>query len=150
MNRNVFEEVVQKHFSNPGKRSLNLALIMLDIDNFKQVNDTYGHLKGDQVLIELAGLLKVSIREDDFPIRYGGEEFCILAHNFSLTQTIYFANKLRLCVEEHDFGTNEKITISIGVTMHSSGDSLSDFVRRADTALYEAKKTGKNRVCHLL
>ena len=149
-NRSVFEEVVQKHFTTAGKRSLDLALVMLDIDNFKHVNDTYGHLKGDQVLIELAALIKTSIREDDFPIRYGGEEFCILAHNFTLPQTIYFANKLRLCIEEHDFGTKEKVTISIGVTMHRSGDSLSDFVRRADTALYEAKRTGKNRVCHLL
>ncbi len=149
-NRNVFEEVVHQHFASAGKRSLSLGLVMLDIDNFKQVNDTYGHLKGDQVLIELAALLRTSIREDDFPIRYGGEEFCVLAHNFTLPQTIYFANKLRLCVEEHDFGTKEKITISIGVTMHRSGDSLSDFVRRADTALYEAKRTGKNRVCHLV
>ena len=149
-NRNMFEEVVQQHVSSVGKRALDLALLMLDIDNFKQVNDTYGHLKGDQVLVELASILKASIREDDFLIRYGGEEFCVLAHNSTLSQSIYFANKLRLCIEKHDFGTKEKITISIGVSMHCSGDNVHKFVHRADTALYQAKRTGKNRVCYLL
>ena len=146
-NRSVFEDIVQQYFSSTGKRSLNIALIMLDVDNFKQINDTYGHVKGDQVLIEIAALLRASIREEDLPIRYGGEEFCVLAHNVTLPQAIYLANKLRLRIEQHDFGTNENITISIGVTPHQSKDTLTDFVCRADKALYQAKHTGKNCVC---
>ena len=123
------------------------ALLMLDIDHFKAVNDEFGHLTGDAVLIQLGELLRFSLRADDTPFRYGGEEFIILAPDTNLEQALALAEKLRQAVAGHDFGLGRPVTVSLGCTINRPGESSDDFVSRADQALYEAKNAGRNRVC---
>lgn len=147
-NRGIFSEFLENEIQNAGKRELAIAILMLDIDNFKAVNDKYGHLKGDHVLAELGMLIKKCIREsNDLPARYGGEEFCILSSNITKKNACALAEKLCALIRNHNFSLDTPITVSIGVTMHSSGDSLENFIGRADLALYDAKRQGKDRVC---
>jgi len=125
-----------------------LAMLMLDIDHFKDINDEFGHLTGDAVLIQLGEILRLSLRAEDTPIRYGGEEFIVLAPGTNLEQSIALGEKLRLAVAEHDFGFGRPVTISIGCTVIRPGDDPPEqFIERADHALYEAKNSGRNRVC---
>jgi diguanylate cyclase (GGDEF)-like protein len=124
-----------------------MAIIMLDIDHFKAVNDDFGHLTGDAVLIQMGEILRSSLRAGDTPIRYGGEEFVVLVPETDLKQAIALAEKLRQAVAEHDFGLGRQVTISLGCAVHRPGEPPNHFVGRADQALYEAKNTGRNRVC---
>lgn len=126
--------------------SQELAVLMLDIDHFKYVNDDFGHLTGDAVLIQLGEILRAALRNNDTPVRYGGEEFIIVAPNTSLKQSLALAEKLRLKVANHDFGLGRPLTISIGCAVHLPGEDPTAFINRADQALYEAKKAGRNRV----
>jgi two-component system, cell cycle response regulator len=128
-----------------------LTLLMLDADHFKQVNDRYGHLAGDQVLVTLADLVRGTIRTEDFFGRYGGEEFVVLCRGVSLGNASILAERLRTIVETNSFeyqGQRMPVTISIGVAalsdrMDEAGTAL---VADADAALYEAKRGGRNRV----
>lgn len=141
-----------------GNRELNRAkryqhpftVIMLDIDNFKEVNDTYGHAIGDEALKSLAKLCQINIRKIDILGRYGGEEFVILLPNTNLYQGNEIADRLRVQVEDTTINTDAgeiKITISLGLAqMDSSTPTLAALIDRADTALYQAKNTGRNRV----
>jgi len=131
----------------PRAHSDETALLMLDIDRFKDVNDEFGHLTGDAVLIQLGELLRLSLRASDTPFRYGGEEFIVLAPGTSLGQAGALAEKLRQAVAGHDFGLGRPITVSIGYTINRPGEPPDEFVSRADQALYEAKNAGRNRVC---
>jgi len=125
--------------------SENLALSMVDIDHFKSVNDKYGHDVGDEVLISFARILSDNSRKVDIVGRWGGEEFMILFQTNS-TDAVTFAEKLRRIIMEKDHGKAGKITASIGLTQYISGDSLETMTKRADQALYMAKKNGRNRV----
>jgi len=141
-----------------GNRELNAAkryqhpftVIMLDIDNFKEVNDTYGHAIGDEALKSLAKLCQINIRKIDILGRYGGEEFVILLPNTNLLQGYEIANRLRAQVEETTISTDAgdiKITISLGIAqMDSNSSTLAALIDLADTALYQAKNMGRNRV----
>jgi diguanylate cyclase (GGDEF)-like protein len=125
------------------------SIVMFDIDFFKKVNDTYGHLAGDFVLKELSLLTKDLIRESDIFGRFGGEEFIIILPETKVVGAIKLAERLRKRVEEHNFiYNNEKIsiTISAGVTSVSLTDSVESLIDRCDIALYEAKKNGRNKV----
>ncbi|SFV75161.1 diguanylate cyclase (GGDEF domain) with PAS/PAC sensor [hydrothermal vent metagenome] len=125
------------------------SVIMFDIDFFKKVNDTYGHLAGDFVLKELATLVKTSLRKSDVCGRFGGEEFLILLPNTRTNGAFELANKLNNQVKNHSFIYNEQkipITISIGITSASYTDSFHSLIQRCDEALYLAKKNGRNRV----
>ncbi len=126
-----------------------LSLIMFDIDHFKQINDQYGHDAGDQVLIELVGIISEQIREIDMFARWGGEEFIILLPNTNAETALLLANRLRLLVETHSFGEPKNLTISVGVTSYHPPESVDSFFKRADEALYEAKNTGRNCVVQL-
>ena len=123
------------------------AMLMLDIDHFKAINDEFGHLTGDAVLIQLGEILLSSLRVNDTPARYGGEEFIIIAPSTNLAQSLVIAEKLRQEVASHDFGLGRPVTVSIGCAVNRPGDSPDQFVSRVDQALYEAKNTGRNRVC---
>jgi len=128
------------------------CLIMLDIDHFKRVNDTHGHVMGDRVIQALGNVLKGSLQDGQVPARYGGEEFAVLLPNSSIEDGMRVAATLRtrvksLSVEDRRRGgTPVSITISLGVTALRSGDDASRFIARADGALYNSKQNGRDRV----
>jgi len=124
-------------------------LIMCDIDHFKKVNDTYGHLAGDDLLRELAALLRENVRADNTLVRLGGEEFVILAPGASLEEGALLAERLRKLVAGHSFtvcGNEVRITMSIGVAPLTGAENVRDYYNRADRALYTAKEQGRNQV----
>jgi len=129
------------------------SVLILDIDHFKQVNDTYGHLAGDEVLREIAKILKTSVRSTDVPARFGGEEFIVLLPETDLQGGLKFAERIRKKIEEYTFKYKDKtipVTVSIGVASGGCKDNnrLPDvIIGQADKALYKAKDTGRNRVC---
>jgi diguanylate cyclase (GGDEF)-like protein len=127
-----------------------LSLILIDIDHFKQVNDTYGHGAGDQVLMELARIMPITLREYDIICRYGGEEFLVVTPETSIDTTREVAERLRCTIEdlelELDADTRIGVTISCGVSALRKDESLERFITRADEALYRAKSEGRNRV----
>jgi diguanylate cyclase (GGDEF)-like protein len=126
------------------------VLLLLDIDYFKNINDTYGHLSGDEVLKTLANILTENTRPDDFVCRSGGEEFSILLHNVGLLQAEGIAQIIRQKVEEHKFwllaGESVGVTVSIGLAEYAPGMSSEDLLVCADDALYLSKELGRNKV----
>ena len=120
--------------------------IMFDIDHFKSVNDTYGHIVGDEVLIKVVTLIKNELRSADVLARYGGEEFAIVLENTSVKDALDIAQKLRRVIEKSDFSPLEVLTCSFGVSCDSSLLSCKQMVECADKALYKAKTNGRNRV----
>ncbi|HAT31568.1 MAG TPA: GGDEF domain-containing protein [Janthinobacterium sp.] len=126
-----------------------LAAILLDIDFFKQVNDTHGHLWGDTVIRGVAELATKAVRESDVVTRWGGEEYLILLNDCTLDQAAQIADTLRRAVEEHDFkmpAPKLRVTISLGVAAYREDETESAFFSRADSALYQAKNDGRNRL----
>ncbi len=123
-----------------------LSLIMLDIDHFKQINDTFGHQVGDQVLVTLAELLRQRTREIDVVGRWGGEEFMVICPYTTLEGTLLLAENVRATIDAHLFAHGQHVSASMGVSCYVAGDSGKDLVARADAALYVAKKAGRNRV----
>ncbi len=154
-NRRYVMEAYKMEFSKASRYNSNISIIMMDIDNFKIINDTYGHLSGDLVIKSISEIIKKSIRNFDIPGRYGGEEFILILPETSIDDTVIVAERIRASVESFDFLSivNEKliVTISIGIsnliTMESNKNEL-ELIKVADSNLYKAKKTGKNRVIH--
>lgn len=140
-------EFLDKELFRASREKSSVGIIMVDLDHFKRVNDTYGHLAGDMVLREAAKRMRTSVRAYDGIGRYGGEEFLVVLANSDLASAVDKAERLRRAVEETSASTPEgsvAITISLGVAAGSySAESL---VRAADTALYRAKALGRNRV----
>ncbi len=123
------------------------ALIFIDIDHFKTINDTYGHAMGDDVLIKLVASLKNRIRKSDYVYRMGGEEFVVLAMCSTENAVRQLAEDLRRLVEHEEYIEGHKVTTSLGVAMYQLNDPVGHWLERADNALYEAKRTGRNKVC---
>jgi len=123
-----------------------LCIILLDIDNFKIVNDTYGHDVGDVILQEIAKIIKISSRNSDVTCRWGGEEFALSLSQTNIENALIVAQKIRASIDSHTFTNNLHITCSFGVSQFRTTDSYPSLFKRADTALYEAKNTGKNKV----
>jgi diguanylate cyclase (GGDEF)-like protein len=124
---------------------------MIDIDFFKQINDTFGHQVGDDILKEMASVIQREVRDVDILARYGGEEFAVLLPQTALRQAEAVAERIRLAVEDTEFqfsGGNIRLTVSLGVAAYpeSAIDSQTELVQTADAAMYEAKKAGKNQV----
>lgn len=143
----LFEKEVSKQERNGG----NISFVMLDIDYFKKVNDTYGHTSGDIVLKELAGILTSETRESDIVGRFGGEEFSIVLPETNAESAYVLCDRIRKAVENYDFNIGSesiKITISMGFFFRSSKDMTSsqEMIKKADEALYKAKQNGRNRV----
>ncbi len=151
-NHRFFQELFEKEFTRSDRYGTVFSLIMLDIDFFKRINDTYGHLYGDEILKEIAQLVKSCLRTMDLLARYGGEEFAVLLPETNLNEAVRTAERIRRAVENNDFmasrGQGLKVTVSQGVTFYPSPGvtSRSDIVGKADSALYEAKESGRNRV----
>lgn len=122
-------------------------LAMLDIDHFKQVNDTYGHLIGDEVLILVARLMKTSFRAHDKVYRFGGEEFVVVLRSASHDAAVAAVERFRARMESYQFPQAGRITVSVGLTQIQSGDTPAAACERADQAVYYAKHHGRNQVC---
>lgn len=123
------------------------SIILIDLDHFKAINDTYGHNEGDRVIQTLSRLLASSIREADRVGRWGGEEFLVLLPETAPAEAIIVAEDIRLLIAQSDFSPVPLVHVSAGVTGYREGDSLMQVVQRADEALYQAKENGRNQVC---
>ncbi len=145
-NRLHLDKVYAQELKRAQRYDTPFCIIILDIDHFKEVNDTYGHLVGDKVLIHLGKLLSSHIRQSDTLGRWGGEEFLIITPLSTYHDACALAEKLRYHIEQETFEELEDLTCSFGVGTYMQGDTSNEAVRRADDALYEAKNTGRNKV----
>ncbi|BBB33500.1 signal transduction protein [Thermotomaculum hydrothermale] len=143
--RKLYEKLIDE-FNRAKRYNTNFSVILFDIDDFKKINDTYGHLKGDDVLREIANIVLKSIRKTDVAARWGGEEFLIVCPETTLEQAKMIAEKLRREIECYDFSIPQKVTISAGVFQYSGEKSINDLLNKLDQKLYQAKKSGKNKV----
>ncbi len=149
-NRHHFHTILQFHLEKHlrYKDLQPFAILMMDLDHFKQVNDQYGHLMGDEVLKEFASIIKNNIRKSDFFARWGGEEFIILVPEIDKEKVILLGRKLSQLVENH-FKNHPKmppITVSIGISIYQENDTMKSLIERTDQALYLAKERGRNRI----
>jgi len=148
--RRYFEERFQEEMKRSQARNIKLSFLMMDVDLFKEINDTNGHLTGDQVLREIGKIIKDNIREIDIPARYGGEEFCIVLPDTDYLGAQYVAERIRKAVQETTikvYDTTINVTISVGVSNYpKDSQHMNDLIDKADFALYRAKKYGRNRV----
>lgn len=150
-NHRHFKQRLETEVARSSRYGLPLSLVMIDIDHFKRVNDTYGHAVGDLVLKHLARWVVESSRRTDLVARYGGEEIAVILPHTGLAGAQEFAERLRLkvanaWVRDADEEVTLRVTISIGVAQHERRLSMIDFIKRADAALYQSKHNGRNRV----
>ena len=148
-NRSTFEETLNREVKLAHRYKRSLSLIILDIDNFKQFNDEYGHALGDQVLKTTVSNILACVRSTDIVFRYGGEEFVALLSNTSIDGAKLLAERIRKTIEESVVQYEDRtinVTTSLGISELSPGEQNASFFTRADKALYEAKKNGKNTV----
>jgi len=145
-----FRSSIDKEFDTCQRYGARISLLMIDIDDFKHVNDNHGHMVGDTVLKDFAALLKDAVRDEDLVFRYGGEEFTIILPSTGIKGALHVAERVRKSVEEATF---EKSTLNLHITVSIGGsicgediDSVRDLIVKADRALYKAKQAGKNRV----
>lgn len=147
-NRLKLDEYLDNELQRSQRYGNPLSIIMADLDDFKAINDQYGHLAGDQVLVDLAVLVSTCVRQTEFVGRWGGEEFLIICTETTALQAVELAERIRAAVEAHEFlGEHRRhVTASFGIASFRSGDSREEMIDRADAALYLSKKNGKNRV----
>lgn len=150
-NRRFLMEVLDKEVQRARRKDGQVALLLLDIDHFKRVNDTHGHLQGDVVLQKVALHIQKELRSYDTAARYGGEEFVAVLPDTSLKEAFNVADRIRLSVQGMRFAgslANEQVTVSLGVALFPSPcfDDIDGLLRAADEALYQAKERGRNRV----
>jgi diguanylate cyclase (GGDEF)-like protein len=149
-NHRYFQDHLTREIKRLSRSEGSLSMLLVDLDDFKQLNDRYGHAAGDEILVRVASIMSASVRESDLLARYGGEEFVVLATNTSLAGGVLLAEKIRMSVDESVHIIDESlrplrgVTVSIGVAEYH-GDRK-EFFRSADRALYRAKAEGKNCV----
>jgi two-component system, cell cycle response regulator len=151
-NKKFFADRLDTEFAYAKRHNSMLSLVMFDVDHFKRVNDTYGHLAGDAVLVHLTRITQATIRTEDILARYGGEEFAVICRGTPLLNAGVLGERLRARVESETFdyqGTRLPVTISVGVAALPEANVARspELVEAADGALYEAKRSGRNRVC---
>ncbi|WP_181388386.1 transporter substrate-binding domain-containing protein [Vibrio albus] len=145
-NRHKLDEILTQQVELTNRYKSKFAVMILDIDHFKQVNDTFGHHVGDSTLTEFAHILSVSTRQNDIAGRWGGEEFLIIVPHADKVSLLEMAEKLRKNIEEHHFDTVGRVTASIGVAIQEPGETVKSVLSHADEALYMSKQKGRNRV----
>ncbi|MDW8105757.1 MAG: GGDEF domain-containing protein, partial [Armatimonadota bacterium] len=145
-NHRAFQEHLHAQISLACRKGLPLCLMLIDVDHFKQYNDTYGHLQGDAVLREVARLLTENTRTYDFVARYGGEEFAVILPDTAIETARQVAERVRRVIESQPF-PKRQMTVSIGIASWRAGVDASRLIQEADQALYRAKRGGRNRVC---
>ncbi len=147
-NRRYFDDSLAREVERARRYSQSICLVLIDIDLFKNINDTYGHQKGDEILHLVAQTISDNLRLNDIASRYGGEELAVILPETTLPQALVTAEKLRAAVQADTLAkSGVEVTISLGVAEFRDGDNAaSDMIKRADEAMYEAKKLGRNRV----
>ena len=149
--RRYLMERFDEELNRSKMREMSLSFLMIDVDNFKRFNDQYGHLTGDQILRQIAKIIKENIREIDIAGRFGGEEFCIVLPDTNKEGAVYVAERIRSTTEKtiiKAYDASVNATISIGVaTSPKDGRSIDTLLENADFALYQAKASGRNKVC---
>jgi diguanylate cyclase len=151
-NRRSFDIALSSHFANLDAQSPGLCLLIADIDHFKEINDTYGHLFGDKVITSIAAVLRNSVKGNDLAARYGGEEFVVILPDTPIQSALVLAERIRKVIENYHIrrtGSNEvvaSVTVSLGVACRCAGESEQQLIARADEALYKSKQGGRNRV----
>ena len=145
-NRARFNILFDEAIENSKVKQSSLSIVLLDIDNFKHINDRHGHVVGDNVLKLFTALILDNIRVEDSFSRWGGEEFVLLLSDTALKNAKDIAENLRVVIENYDFGIDKKLTCSFGVTVGNEGDTNESLFERVDKALYKAKNSGRNRV----
>ncbi|WP_299935010.1 GGDEF domain-containing protein [uncultured Nitratireductor sp.] len=149
-NRRFFDDALREYLQEFRRIEKPVGLMVLDLDHFKQVNDTHGHDVGDDVLREVARCLKDLTRYHDVVARMGGEEFAVVAPNMNNESLVKLAERIRRAVSQlliEASNVNIRVTISVGLSIWDGRESAEEFYRRADKMLYEAKRLGRNRVC---
>jgi diguanylate cyclase (GGDEF)-like protein len=150
LNRYGLQHILAREHAEARRYNRPLSCLMIDLDKFKTINDTYGHTVGDLALQQVAGILKEAVRASDTVFRYGGEEFLVLLPETDLEGASALAEKIRATAAIESFGDREqqsfKLTLSVGASSLCAGESGNDMIARADMALYHAKELGRNRV----
>lgn len=150
-NHRTFQDQLHTEIMRTARTNAPLSLLLFDIDHFKNFNDTYGHAVGDLVLKLIADKLRETVRAQDLPVRYGGEEFCVLAPDTTIEQAVQLADRVRVAIENlvinTDDGQKLHVTVSIGcaaLPLHAA--TQQDLINASDTAMYHSKESGRNRV----
>ncbi len=146
-NRRLFDEKIRECLALYKRHQESTVLVMLDIDHFKKINDDFGHVQGDEVLVNLVDLLRSRLRESDGLFRIGGEEFAILLNRVKPRVAVNVAEDIRSLVENTELLPSMTVTISLGLAACRDNDSSKSWVERSDNALYQAKSEGRNRSC---
>ena len=145
-NRKKIDSVLEENENFFKRYEDDFSIILLDIDDFKKVNDKYGHLSGDEVLVSISNILTEFTREVDVVGRWGGEEFIIICPKTNKDEALVLAEKLRNKISSYDFKYLGNITASFGISSYSQNNSLKELLLKADDAMYLSKSKGKNRV----
>lgn len=152
-NRRFLGSVLKREIELCRRRNIGFAVLMIDVDHFKRINDEHGHEAGDQVLQQIAAQLLGNSRAGDFVFRYGGEEFLIVLAEADHAVALRVGEKLRKCIEETEMllpnDRRLRVTVSVGIAASDGHPDYERIVERADAALYQAKNGGRNRVCGL-
>jgi diguanylate cyclase len=149
LNRRGLEEAFRLESSRAMRYESPLSMSMIDLDNFKRINDTLGHLAGDRALVHLITVMQAAVRPTDVIARLGGEEFAILFSNSDIDAAVQATERVQQELVKRPFqheGQSHTLTFSAGTGRWQAGESLEDLVKRTDTAMYQAKRAGKNRV----
>ena len=151
LNRRYLDSRLDEEIQRARRSGLPLSLLMIDLDHFKHINDSYGHIVGDQVLRHVSALVLNMVRVSDMVVRYGGEEFLVIAPDSALEDATHLGDRLLHHLRNYEVplpnGEPLKVTASIGAASLHDGESQISFLRRADVALYEAKGQGRDRLC---
>lgn len=144
-NNKFFDNVLEMEMEKAGRNQEKLSLFMIDIDFFKKINDSYGHLKADEFLVRLANILKKTLRTPDVIARFGGEEFFILLPQTAMEEAKLITARLRERIKSDSILKKYGLTVSGGLTHYKKGDTKKSFKERADKAMYKAKEAGRDR-----
>lgn len=144
-NRRMLDEFLQKTIDVVVRHKEELSLIIIDIDHFKDVNDRYGHVEGDNVLFQTSNIISENLRSSDIFGRYGGEEFLVICTKTDKNGAFLLAEKLRIAIKEYQFDKVGRKTISLGIADFEKNDTIKSLLEKADIALYKAKNDGRNR-----
>ena len=145
-NRRQIDKSFNQMLAQADRYSFSLSIVMMDLDSFKSINDSYGHVVGDSVLIEVSDLILKNVRKSDIVGRWGGEEFMVICPNTQLSEALVVAETLRAAILGYEFCTAGQISSSFGVAQWMVKESAELLISRADNALYKAKNQGRNRV----
>lgn len=148
-NRQKIEEILQEQVEFSKRYNQNFSFCIFDIDDFKQINDKYGHLQGDKVLIQMSQIIQQKIRVIDKVGRWGGEEFMLILPNTDIKTASLILKRLKTIIAEHNFGIEQQVTCSFGLSLYNLNLSNDENIILVDNLLYDAKNTGKDKICYL-